>query len=107
MAGGYLKISELLKGVQLYDLMGISEGASQDPLISLIEEVKKAYRSLALSAHPDKLVSAEPEEVKKVEENFIKIQEAYELLSDPVKRRQYDSSLEFDEKLGDLFRAGS
>lgn len=95
MAGGYLKISELLKGVQLYDLMGISEGASQ-------EEVKKAYRSLALSAHPDKLVSAEPEEVKKVEENFIKIQEAYELLSDPVKRRQYDSSLEFDESLPKL-----
>jgi DnaJ-class molecular chaperone len=34
-----------------------------------------------------------------VEENFIKIQEAYELLSDPVKRKQYDSSLDFDEIL--------
>lgn len=34
-----------------------------------------------------------------VEENFIKIQEAYELLSDPVKRQQYDSSLDFDEML--------
>ena len=35
-----------------------------------------------------------------VQENFIKIQEAYELLSDPVKRKQYDSSLDFDETLG-------
>ena len=92
---GYLRISELLKGVHLYDLMGISEGASQ-------EEVKKAYRSLALSAHPDKQASMDPEEAKKVEENFIKIQEAYELLSDPVKRKQYDSSLDFDESLPKL-----
>lgn len=96
--GGYLKISELLKGVQLYELMGISEGASQD-------EIKKAYRSLALSAHPDKQATMEPEEAKKVEENFIKIQEAYELLSDPVKRKQYDSSLDFDESLP-KFRQG-
>ena len=37
--------------------------------------------------------------VNEVEENFIKIQEAYELLSDPVKRKQYDSSLDFDDAL--------
>lgn len=36
----------------------------------------------------------------KVQENFIKIQEAYELLSDATKRKQYDSSLDFDEMLG-------
>jgi len=95
---GYLKISELLKGVHLYELMGISEGASQ-------EEIKKAYRSLALSAHPDKQASMEPEEAKKVQENFIKIQEAYELLSDATKRKQYDSSLDFDESLP-KFRQG-
>ncbi|CAJ1403530.1 unnamed protein product [Effrenium voratum] len=94
-AGGYLKISELLKGVQLYELMGISEGASQD-------EIKKAYRTMALSAHPDKQATMEPDEAKKVQENFIKIQEAYELLSDPVKRKQYDSSLDFDESLPKL-----
>ncbi|CAE6929836.1 Dnajc2 [Symbiodinium natans] len=91
-SGGYLRISELLKGVNLYNLMGISEGASQD-------EIKKAYRGLALTAHPDKQAAMEPEEAKKVQENFVKIQEAYELLSDPSKRKQYDSSLDFDESL--------
>ena len=35
-----------------------------------------------------------------VQENFVKIQEAYELLSDQSKRKQYDSSLDFDETLG-------
>ena len=44
--------------MQLYELMGISEGASQ-------EEIKKAYRTLALSAHPDKQAAMEPEEAKK------------------------------------------
>jgi len=91
-SGGYLKISELLKGVNLYNLMGISEGASQD-------EIKKAYRGLALTAHPDKQAAMEPDEAKKVQENFVKIQEAYELLSDQSKRKQYDSSLDFDESL--------
>ncbi|CAE7569392.1 Dnajc2 [Symbiodinium sp. KB8] len=91
-SGGYLKISDLLKGVNLYNLMGISEGASQD-------EIKKAYRGLALTAHPDKQAAMKPDEAKKVQENFVKIQEAYELLSDQSKRKQYDSSLDFDESL--------
>ncbi|CAE7727606.1 Dnajc2 [Symbiodinium sp. CCMP2456] len=91
-SGGYLKISDLLKGVNLYNLMGISEGASQD-------EIKKAYRGLALTAHPDKQAAMKPDEAKQVQENFVKIQEAYELLSDQSKRKQYDSSLDFDESL--------
>jgi len=97
-AGGMLRMSDLLKGVNLYELMGVSEGASQD-------EVKKAYRSLALTAHPDKLASVGEEEAKVVQERFVKIQEAYELLSDPTKRMQYDSMLDFDDSLP-RFKAG-
>lgn len=90
--GGSLKISEGLKGVNLYELLVVSEGSSQ-------EEVKKAYRSLALSSHPDKQATRDPAEAKKVQERFVQIQEAYELLSDPAKRMQYDSSLPFDDAL--------
>lgn len=91
-ATGSFKLSEVLKGVNLYELMGISEGASQD-------EIKKAYRHLALTAHPDKQATADPEQAKKVQERFVQIQEAYELLSDTAKRMQYDSSLDFDDSL--------
>jgi len=91
-SGGYLKISALLKDVKLYQLMGVSEGASQD-------DIKKAYRGLALSCHPDKLAAMDEKEAKEIQERFVQIQEAYELLSDPEKRMLYDSSLEFDGSL--------
>jgi len=91
-SGAYLKISALLKDVKLYQLMGVSEGASQD-------DIKKAYRGLALSCHPDKLAALDEKEAKEIQERFIQIQEAYELLSDPEKRMLYDSSLEFDGSL--------
>jgi len=91
-ATGSFKVSDVLKGVKLYELLGVSEGASQ-------EEIKKAYRGLALSAHPDKQVTSSASEAKKVQERFVQIQEAYELLSDPAKRMQYDSSLDFDDSL--------
>eukprot|EP00933_Yihiella_yeosuensis_P000284 TRINITY_DN10043_c0_g2_i1.p1 TRINITY_DN10043_c0_g2~~TRINITY_DN10043_c0_g2_i1.p1 ORF type:complete len:787 (-),score=295.42 TRINITY_DN10043_c0_g2_i1:86-2446(-) len=91
-SGGALKLSEALKGKNLYELLGCPEGATQ-------EEIKKAYRALALSAHPDKQATMDPVEAKKVQERFVMIQEAYELLSDPAKRIQYDSTLDFDDSL--------
>mmetsp|Transcript_15348 Transcript_15348/g.35920 ORF Transcript_15348/g.35920 Transcript_15348/m.35920 type:complete len:774 (+) Transcript_15348:65-2386(+) len=91
-ATGSFKMSDVLKGVNLYELMGVSEGASQD-------EIKKAYRTLALTAHPDKQAARDPAEAKKVQERFVQIQEAYELLSDTAKRMQYDSSLDFDDSV--------
>jgi molecular chaperone DnaJ len=53
------------------------------------DELRSAYRQLALRYHPD--VSEAPKEV--AERLFIAIQEAYEVLSDPIKRAMYDSSL--------------
>lgn len=91
-SGDLLKLSDALKDVNLYELIGCSEGASQD-------DIKKAYRSLVLTAHPDKMNTTNEEEKQKAQERFVMIQEAYEIISDPAKRMQYDSHLDFDDSL--------
>lgn len=64
-----------------YEVLGISKGASAD-------EIKKAYRKLAVKHHPDK----NPDN-KGSEEKFKEIGEAYEALSDPEKKNQPTISL--------------
>ncbi|MFH1776865.1 MAG: molecular chaperone DnaJ [Candidatus Omnitrophota bacterium] len=63
-----------------YEILGVKKEASTD-------EIKRAYRSLALKYHPDRV---SPNEKKEAEEKFKEISESYAVLSDEQKRSQYD-----------------
>lgn len=65
-------------GKDYYKILGITKGATDD-------EIKKAYRKMALRYHPDKNKSIG------AEEKFKEIAEAYEVLSDKKKRDVYDT----------------
>ena len=63
-----------------YEVLGLKKDATK-------EEIRKAYKKLALKWHPDK----NPENKKEAEEKFKEIAEAYSVLSDPDKKKEYDN----------------
>jgi curved DNA-binding protein len=93
--------SNLKKGHQLadkdyYEILGLKKGAAAD-------DIKKAFRKLAIKYHPDKNAGD-----KKAEDRFKEINEAYAVLSDPEKKKQYDQfgSAGFHQRYSqeDIFR---
>lgn len=71
-----------------YEILGVNEDAST-------EDIKKAYRRLAKEYHPD----SHPGD-KAAEERFKEVAEAYEVLSDPKKRKQYDEMRKYGAFVG-------
>lgn len=69
----------------LYDILQINNNASFDT-------IKKSYKSLSLKYHPDKQINSNLS-VEEKNNRFIKIRNAYEILSDPDKREKYDRKI--------------
>jgi len=65
--------------IDYYQILGVSRDATAD-------EIKKAYRKLAMKYHPDKAKG----DKKQAEEKFKQISEAYAVLSNPEKKKEFD-----------------
>ncbi|KAH8093786.1 DnaJ-domain-containing protein [Cristinia sonorae] len=73
----------------LYDILGVPQEATPDA-------VRKAYKRKALQTHPDKLPQGAPEYQKRLAEaHFRDVCTAFDILSDPAKRRVYDNGLNY------------
>ena len=76
-----------------YEVLGVDKNATADDL-------KKAYRKLAIQYHPDKQQGKSDAEKKAAEEKFKEAAEAYNVLSDPDKRARYDQFGFASEQMG-------
>jgi len=74
-----------------YEVLGVARGAAE-------ADIKRAYKKLALKWHPDN----KPDQKELAQREFIAVQQAYEVLSDPEKKRRYDNQKSFfSEDSGD------
>ena len=71
-----------------YDILGIDPSATQ-------EELRLAYHRRAQLLHPDHHAGASPDVIAEAERSLRELNDAWSVLSDPQRRRQYDASLGF------------
>ncbi|MCD9558561.1 hypothetical protein HAX54_015966 [Datura stramonium] len=76
-------VMEIAESKSFYELLGIPETVSSF-------EIKQAYKQLARKYHPD---VSPPDRVEEYTQRFIRVQEAYETLSDPRSRAMYDKDM--------------
>jgi len=76
-----------------YKILGVSKDASAD-------EIQKAYRKLARKYHPDLHADKEEKDREKAKQQFQKVQQAYDVLSDEKKRQMYDMGPSFGQAGG-------
>jgi len=78
----------LTVGLTLYDVLGIPTNATT-------EDVRKAYKTKALETHPDKLEPTASDRSRRAAEGkFRNVCEAFQVLSDPVRRKAYDERIQ-------------
>lgn len=90
------------ESLNYYEILGLLGGEDDDAAATVSHkaynqtEIKRAYRRQAQLHHPDKQKNKENTDIGEVNARFAKIAEAYDILSDSDKRRDYDSLLEHD-----------
>ena len=95
-----LLMIQLAAANDLYAALGVSRNADS-------RAIKKAYRKMALQNHPDKQASLSDEQKKAATADFVAASNAYEVLSDPEKRRLYDRHGEAGLEAGAAHQSGS
>lgn len=78
-----------------YNLLGLEK----EFINSTQEDIRKAYKKLALLHHPDKKETNSEEEKVEANKFWLKIKDAYETLTDPDKKYKYDSTFKFDDDI--------
>jgi DnaJ homolog subfamily C member 7 len=74
----------------LYKILEVTRDADQD-------DIRKAYRKMALKYHPDKQGGKTEAEIEAASTKFKGVSEAYEILSDPEKKSKYDNGVEVED----------
>ena len=86
--GNASKLLKMSKRKDYYKILGIDKSASE-------QQIKKAYRKLALVHHPDK--QPDPEKKSSAEKKFKEVADAYEVLMDPEKKARFDNGEDLNE----------
>lgn len=96
--GNAQKLLKMSKRKDYYKILGIDKSSSE-------QQIKKAYRRLALKLHPDK--EPDPNKKASTEKKFKDVADAYEVLMDPEKKARFDNGEDLNEPQQQVSRSAS